>query len=76
MPPTEPPTELAILDEVIGRLRSRLATGDDSELGPLGTLLLKYLERRAEIGGSAPEKPGTIAAVTRKLQSVGGPTEK
>ena len=62
------PTELDILDGVIVRLRSRLATGDDSELGPLGTLLLKYLERRAEIsGGAAPNKPGSIAEVTKRL---------
>ena len=72
--PTDPIDEMAVLDETIGRLRSRIATGDDSELGPLGTLLLKYLERRAVLvpPGPSQDPPGSIAAVTRKLRSVPG----
>jgi hypothetical protein len=71
-----PIDELTVLDETIGRLRSRMATGDDSELGPLGTLLLKYLERRDEVmraRGDKPAeaKPGSIAAATSRLEIVG-----
>ena len=72
MPKPETIDELALLDETIGRIRSRLGTGDDSELPALGALLLKYLERRASVTSrDIPDaNPGSIASVTRKLQAV------
>ncbi len=72
----EPFDELTLLDDLIGRLKSRLATGDDSELQSLGALMLKYLERRAEVlekrSPLADEaRPGSIAAATSRLSAVG-----
>ncbi len=71
----EPFDELTLLDDLIGRLKSRLATGDDSELQSLGALMLKYLERRAEVlekrSPPADEaRPGSIAAATERLSVV------
>ena len=66
--------DLRILDEVIVRLRSRLATCDDAELPAVGALLLKYLERRAAMLGldqkRVLEAPGSIAAVTARMSLV------
>ena len=66
--------DLAIVDEVVGRLRSRLATCDESELSGVGALLLKYLERRAAMLGldrkDKPGSPGSIAEVTRRMEVV------
>lgn len=63
--------DLAIIDEVVGRLRSRLATCDESELPAVGALLLKYLERRADMLGldkrGATTAPGSIGEVTKRL---------
>jgi hypothetical protein len=66
--------DLRIVDEVIVRLRSRLATCDDSELPSVGALLLKYLERRAAMLG-LDQKPkgaasGSIAEATKRLELV------
>ena len=67
--------DLAIIDEVVGRLRSRLATCDESELSSVGALLLKYLERRAAmLGLDRKDKPGalsSIAEATRRMELVG-----
>jgi len=69
--------DLRIVDEVIVRLRSRLATCDDSELPAVGALLLKYLERRAAMLGldrkDAPLPTGSIAAVEARLALVPKP---
>ena len=66
--------DLRIVDEVITRLRSRLATCDESELSGVGALLLKYLERRAAMLGldrrDKPGNPGSIAEVTRRMELV------
>lgn len=66
--------DLRIVDEVIVRLRSRLATCDESELPAVGSLLLKYLERRAAMLGldRKPESQnlGSISAVTDRLRLV------
>ena len=66
--------ELTLLDETIGRIRSRIATCDESEFSALGALLLKYLQRRGELSAVPTEptaKPGSIAAVTSRLEIVG-----
>ena len=72
----EQEADLAIVDEVVSRLRSRLATCDESELAGVGALLLKYLERRAAmLGLDRKDKPGaapgSIAEVTRRMGLVG-----
>ncbi len=63
--------DLRIVDEVIVRLRSRMATCDDAEIQAVGGLLLKYLERRAAMLGldrkDKPAPAGSIAAVTQRL---------
>ena len=68
--------DLAIVDEVVGRLRSRLATCDESELSGVGALLLKYLERRAAmLGLDRRDKPAlgsSIAEATRRMSVVAG----
>ena len=77
--PTPEPTDLAVVNEAIAALRKRLSGAEDKDAPGLAGALMKCLERRAEIaaGGREPaDIPGSIAAVTRKLQSVGGPTKK
>jgi len=69
--------DLRIVDEVIVRLRSRLATCDDSELPSVGALLLKYLERRAAMLGLDQKPkgpaPGSISEATKRLGLVPKP---
>ncbi len=70
----DPLDELSVLDETISRLRSRITLGDDSELPALGSLLLKYLERRAELvtpRDATDRNAGSIAAATARLELVG-----
>ena len=79
-PEAEHSADLRIVDEVIVRLRSRLATCDDAELPAVGSLLLKYLERRAAMLGldrkDKPGSPGSIAEVTQRLALVPKPKRR
>ena len=72
--PAPEPTDLAVVNEAIADLRKRLSGAEDKDAPGLAGALMKCLERRAEItaGGREPaDIPGSIAAVTKRLRSVG-----
>ena len=71
--------ELALLADLVADLQKRLAGAEDKDAPGLVGALLKALERRAVVVAAsrgAEDRPGSIAAVTKKLRSVGHTSEK
>ena len=65
--------ELELLAGLVTDLQKRLAGAEDKDAPGLVGALLKALERRAAVlAAVGGEKPGSIAAVTRKLSQVAG----